>query len=255
MIDMLLLVVIGVSALLGLMKGFVGIVVGTLSWVLSGWAAFQFGDMAANWLAEGKHPSMTNYLGGYVMVFVGVLITVAVIGMALRSAIEATRLSGTDRALGFGLGAVRGSFFSCILILLMSFTPMPREASWNQSKVLPLLLPGASWMRAQLPDLSMPDVDLAKLSPLDIGKGMPLDMGKLPVAGDNAALNDMMKGGGLPQMVTKALGGAAGQPIGTGSQQDPAKALPSNIDPAQVRPGQPDPARIESSGQARPPSR
>src|SRR5690606_20868266 len=98
---------------------------------------------------------------------VGVMVLVAMIGMALRSVIQATRLTGTDRALGLALGALRGAFFSCILILLMGFTPMPREAAWNQSLVLPLLLPAASWMRAQLPDFSMSDVDMGKLSALD----------------------------------------------------------------------------------------
>jgi membrane protein required for colicin V production len=254
MIDLLLLVVIGVSALLGLMKGFVGIVVGTLSWLLSGWATFLFGDTAAHWLAEGAQPSMTNYLGGYALVFVGVMVLVALIGMAVRSVIQATRLTGTDRALGFALGALRGAFFSCILILLMGFTPMPREAAWNQSLVLPLLLPAASWMRAQLPDFSMPDVDMGKLSALDSAKDTRLDVGKLPAAGDNAALNEMMKGGVLSQVVSRALTGAAGQNPDA-DDQDPAKALPSNIDPAQVRQGQPDPARVESPGQVRPPSR
>jgi membrane protein required for colicin V production len=254
MIDLLLLAVIGVSALLGLMKGFVGIVVGTVSWLLSGWAAFQFGDLAAHWLAEGAQPTMTNYLSGYALVFVCVMVLVALLGMAVRSVIQATRLTGTDRALGFALGALRGAFFSCILILLMGFTPMPREAAWNQSLVLPLLLPAAGWMRAQLPDFSMPQVDVSKLSALETDKDARLDVGKLPMAGDNAALNEMMKGGVLSQVVSKALTGAAGQTSDADSQ-DPAKALPSNIDPAQVRAGHPDPARVESPGQVRPPSR
>lgn len=253
MIDLLLLAVIGVSALLGLMKGFVGIVVGTLSWLLSGWATFQFGDRAAHWLAEGAQPSMTHYLGGYVLVFVGVMVVVMLVGMLLRSAIQATRLTGTDRALGLALGVLRGAFFSCVLILLMGFTPMPREAAWNQSLVLPLLLPGASWMRGQLPDFSMPEVDLAGLPVIGLDGNTSLDLGKLPMAGDNAALNEMKKGGGLPQVVSKALN-AGGQSPDAG-RQDPAKALPSNIDPAQVRAGHPDPARVESSGQVRPPSR
>ncbi|KRG88191.1 colicin V synthesis protein [Stenotrophomonas daejeonensis] len=247
MIDMVLLAVIGLSALLGLMKGFVGIVVGTLSWLLSGWAAFQFGGHAARWLAEGAAPSLTHYLGGYALVFVGVLVLVAVTGMLLRSAVDATRLNGTDRALGFGLGVLRGGLFACVLVLLMGFTPLPREAEWGQSKVLPVLLPGAEWMRAQLPDLSMPGVDLDALAPTDLGN--------LPVTGDNAALNDMMKGSGLPDMVSRALGKPAQDATDAAHRQDPARALPSNIDPAQVRPGQPDPARVEAQGQARPPSR
>lgn len=246
MIDLVLMVVIGVSALLGLMKGFVGIVVGTLSWLLSGWAAFQFGDTTARWLAEGGQPSMTHYLGGYALTFVAVLVVVVIIGMVLRSALEATRLNSTDRALGFGLGVLRGGLFGCVLVLLMGFTPLPREAAWQQSKLLPVLLPGADWMRAQLPDLSMPDVDL---------RGLPeMDLGKLPMAGDNAALNEMVAGSGLQEAMSKVLGQGRNDAAGQADPQDPARVLPSNIDPAQVRPGQPDPARVESSGQARPPS-
>lgn len=255
MIDLLLIAVIGVSALLGLMKGLVGIIVGALSWVLSGWAAFRFGDAAAHWLAEGRMPTTTQYLGGYALTFVSVLVLVMVIGMVLRSALDATRLTGTDRALGFGLGLLRGGFFGCVLVLLMSFTPLPREAAWQQSKILPALLPGASWMRAQLPDLSVPDVDMSKLAGIDMRNLPTMDVGKPPSAGDNGVLGEIVAGSGLQQAVSKALGNAPRDAAGADNRQDPAKALPSNIDPAQVRTDQPDPARIESPGRARPPSR
>ena len=247
MIDLVLFVVIGVSALLGLLKGFVGIVVGTLSWLLSGWAAFQFGERTAHWLAEGAAPSTTQFLGGYSLTFVGVMVVVSVIGMVLRGLVDATRLNGTDRALGFGLGVLRGGLLGSVLVLLMSFTPMPREAGWQQSRVLPVLLPVATWMRAQLPQVHMPDVEMPNLS--------GLDMGKLPVTGDNAALNDMIIGSGLQQAVSGALGNAPGTKTATQAQQDPARVLPTNIDPAQVREDHTDPARVESHGQARPPSR
>ena len=53
MFDLVLLAIIGISALLGLMRGFVGIVVGAASWLLSGWAALQFGG------AAGKRPRLS----------------------------------------------------------------------------------------------------------------------------------------------------------------------------------------------------
>ena len=248
MIDMVLLVVIGVSALLGLIRGFVGIVVGTASWLLSGWAAFQFGDDTAAWLAEGQRPSMTQYLGGYALTFVAVLVVVAVLGMVIRAGVEATRLSGTDRALGFGLGVVRGMFFACVLVLLMGFTPLPREPAWQQSSVLPVLQPGAQWMRAQLPEWHPPRIDMDRIAGMDLGK--------LPIAGDNGALGNELSGQKLQQFMSQALEQAKGgnAAAGTGSAK-PDPALPTPIhDPAQVRPGEPDPARVERNGQARPPS-
>lgn len=236
MIDLVLLVVIGLSALLGLFRGFVGIVVGTASWLLAGWATFQFGGAAGHWLAEGARPSTTESLGGYALVFVGVLVTVAAVGMLIRAGVDAVRLNGTDRMLGLGLGLVRGAFFGCVLVLLAGFTPLTREPAWRESRVLPLLLPGADWMRAQLPDWSVPEVDL----------------GKLPVAGDNGGLDKALSVSAMQETMARALGRT---PAGDGARRgDPAQALPSNIDPAQVRAGESDPTRVESQGQARPPS-
>lgn len=51
MIDVVLLIVIAASTLLGMLRGFVGIVIGTLSWLLAAWAAFAFGNDAAHWLS------------------------------------------------------------------------------------------------------------------------------------------------------------------------------------------------------------
>ncbi|WP_372372341.1 CvpA family protein [Xanthomonas sp. NCPPB 1638] len=247
MIDMVLGVIILVSALLGLLRGFVAIVVGTLSWLLAGWATFQFGGAAAHWLAGGKHPSATESFGGYAMVFVGVLVSVAVIGMVVRAGVDAVRLGGTDRLLGFGLGVVRGGFLACVLVLLMGFSPLPREPSWRQSVLVPLLSPGAGWMRAQLPAWRMPSMEMPSM---ELGE-LPSELGKLPSAGDTTDLGKALSGSGLGDSIKSALG-KPGKPASDG--RDPAQAMPANIDPAQVRGGESDPARVESKGQVRPPS-
>ncbi|MCC4606877.1 CvpA family protein [Xanthomonas campestris] len=252
MIDMVLGVIIMVSALLGLLRGFIAIVVGTLSWLLAGWATFLFGGAAARWLADGKHPSATESFGGYAMVFVGVLISVAVIGMVIRAGVDAVKLGGTDRMLGFGLGVVRGAFLASVLVLLMGFTPLPREPSWRQSVLLPMLQPGAGWMRAQLPAWRMPSMEMPSMEmpSMELGN-LPTELGKLPSAGDNTDLGKALGGSGLSDTITRALG-KPGKAASDG--RDPTQAMPANIDPAQVRGGESDPARVESQGQARPPS-
>lgn len=247
MIDMVLGVIILVSALLGLLRGFVAIVVGTLSWLLAGWATFQFGGAAAHWLAGGKAPSATESFGGYAMVFVGMLVSVAVIGMVIRAGVDAVRLGGTDRLLGFGLGVVRGGFLACVLVLLMGFTPLPHEPSWRQSVLVPLLSPGAGWMRAQLPGWKMPSMEMPSM---ELGE-LPSELGKLPSAGDTTDLGKVLSGSGLGDSI-KSAPGKPGKAASDG--RDPAQAMPANIDPAQVRGGESDPARVESNGQARPPS-
>lgn len=237
MIDLVLLAVTGLSALLGLFRGFIGIVVGTASWVLAGWAAFQFGSDTAHWLAEGAAPSTTQYVGGYVLTFVVVMVGVAAIGMLIRAGVNAVRLGGVDRMAGFGLGVLRGLVLCCVLVLLMGFTPLAHDTAWTQSRMVPVLLPGAQWMRDQLPDWSVADVDL----------------GKLPVTGDNGVLDAVVSGA----MQARQDTGAEDHPPGgeaAAAAPAPEAGLPQNIDPAQVRAGDPAPDRGGSNGQARPPS-
>lgn len=258
MFDLVLLGIIAVSTLLGLLRGFVRIVVGAASWLLSGWAAFQFGAAAGRWLADGGQVHASHMLGGYLMVFVGVMATVMLAGWVLRSALESMRLDGADRALGAGLGALRGLFFAAVLVVLASFTPLPREAAWQQSAVLPFVAPLASWMRSQLPDLSVPEMPpLPGLDALGALGGMvgstgepaapgPMGVGNGMATGDNTALNDSALGQGMQQIVRQALGQRpAGTPAATA--QDPARVVPANIDPAQVRPTS-DPARVDNQG-------
>lgn len=259
MFDAVLLGVIGLSTLLGLLRGFVGIIVGAASWLLSGWAAFQFGASAGRWLADGGEVRASHMLGGYLMVFLGVMAVVMLAGWVLRSALQSMRLGGADRALGAGLGAVRGLFFAAVLVVVASFTPLPREPVWQQSAVLPFVSPLASWMRSQLPDLSVPEMPalpgLDALGALggmagiggEAGRPGPMGVGNDPATGDNAAFNDSALGNGMQQIVRQALGQRPAAAPATAPGQDPARVMPANIDPAQVRPTN-DPARVDDPG-------
>ncbi len=149
--DWLLLAVVAASAVFGLMRGFVGVLVSIAAWILAGWAAFHFGAEAAYWFSAGAEPGARHLFAGYGLSFVGVLLFVGLVGWMLRRMIHAVGLSGLDRALGFAFGLVRGGVIACVMVLLMGFTSMPREPGWQQSQVLPVLLPGALRLRELLP--------------------------------------------------------------------------------------------------------
>lgn len=174
--DLLLLAVIGVSALLGLMRGFIGALASLAAWVLAGWAAFHFGGKLALVFAGSGQPGITQLLVGYGMSFVGVMVFVGIIGWILRKLVHSVGLTGVDRALGVGLGVARGGFVACMLVLLMGFTAIPREADWRDSRVVPVLLPGALWMRGWLPDWAAARVDFGTAKPHFIPLGRPLPL-------------------------------------------------------------------------------
>lgn len=158
--DLLLLAVIGVSALSGLMRGFIGVLASLLAWVLAGWAAFRFGAQLALMLTGGAEPGPGQLLAGYGISFMVVMLVVGLVGWGMRQLVKSIGLSGLDRALGLGLGVVRGGFIACVFVLLMGFSSMPREPGWRDSEVLPLLLPGAQWLSGWLPAWAAQRIDL-----------------------------------------------------------------------------------------------
>ena len=172
--DLLLLAIIGVSTLLGLLRGFVGVLASIAAWLLATWAAIRFGARLALVFAGGADPGPTQLLAGYGLSFLGVLVFVGLIGWLLRKLVRSVGLSGADRALGAALGLARGGFVACTLVLLMGFTAIPREAGWRQSHVVPVLLPGAQWLRGWLPEWAAARVDFGASAPHSIDSGRAL---------------------------------------------------------------------------------
>lgn len=169
--DLLLLAVIGVSALLGLMRGFIGVLASLAAWMLAGWAAFHFGAELALVISAGTQPGPGQLLAGYGLSFLGVLVFVGLIGWMLRRLVHSVGLSGVDRAMGGAVGLARGGFVASLLVLLMGFTAMPRDAAWRESQVVPVLLPGAQWLRGWLPGWAAARVDFGVAAPHSIHTG------------------------------------------------------------------------------------
>ena len=159
-IDWVLLAVVAVSALFGLMRGFVGVLASLVAWLLAGWAAFHFGGDVGLMLSGDGEIGAGELFGGYALCFIGVLVVVGLVGWLVRKLVQSVGLSGLDRVLGLVLGLARGAFVACALVLLLGLTAMPREPQWQRSQVVPVFVPGAQWLRTWLPDWVAAQVDL-----------------------------------------------------------------------------------------------
>lgn len=157
--DWVLLAIVAVSALFGLMRGFVGVAASLAAWVLAGWAAFHVGGGVALMLARDGDPSAGQLFAGYALSFMVVLLVVGFVGWLVRQAVNSVGLSGLDRALGLALGTVRGAFVASALVLLLGLTSLPRDPAWRASQVVPVFVPGAQWLRGWLPEWVAREVD------------------------------------------------------------------------------------------------
>ncbi|TCZ87614.1 CvpA family protein [Lysobacter sp. N42] len=159
-LDVLLLVVVGASALFGLMRGFIGGIASIAAWLLGGWAALHVGGDVARWLAGVPEPDAIHLLMGYGACFLAVSLTVAAVAWMSRRVLSGMGLGGVDRGLGLALGLARGAFVGCVLVLLLGFTHLPRDAGWQGSALVPIFKPGARWLAGWLPDWAAARLDL-----------------------------------------------------------------------------------------------
>lgn len=150
-LDLSLLVVLLLSALIGLWRGLVVEVWSLVAWLVAFVLTFSLGDSAAALLASRIETPALRLVLGYVAVFIATLLIGAIVLWLLRRLIASTGLTGTDRMLGLLFGLVRGAAVNVLLLLLVGLTTLPREPAWQSSQLVRLFLPGAEWLRAQLP--------------------------------------------------------------------------------------------------------
>lgn len=162
--DYALLLVLAVSMGIGLWRGFVVEVLSLTVWVAAFWLAIGFGADVAARLTGIEQVSARLFLG-YAGVFIVVLIAGGLVTWGIGKLIANTGLSSTDRVLGLGFGLARGGVLACVLVLLLGFTPIPRDAWWSESRLLPGAQRGAEWMVTFLPPAAAEHVSFAPTGP------------------------------------------------------------------------------------------
>lgn len=193
-LDWVLLLIVGVSGLLGLLRGMIGVVMSLVAWLLAGLAAYLFGGEVGRSLVTDGQLGWGEYLGGYALSFAVVWIAVALVGLVVRRLAKEAGLSGVDRVFGFGLGLARGLFFACALLLMLGLTSIPGKRAWHQSAGVAMLLPAAKWMRSAMPPWMAQRVDLE-------GRGTSL---QAQVQAGTEQLRQAMPNG-LPASIPEAL--------------------------------------------------
>jgi len=147
-VDAAMLVVLGLSTLVGVFRGVVAEASSAVSLVVAWLVAPLLMPLLAPWVEVGEPGSRWHTTALFAVAFAAAWLVWWLLAKLLRAAVAAAGLGGLDRALGAVFGAVRGVLILVVVALAVSFTPAASSADWQQAQ-------GPAWLQVAL-DLVLP---------------------------------------------------------------------------------------------------
>src|SRR5687767_11760379 len=150
-IDWFIVILIVLSSLLGLIRGFVREAISLVTWLLGLWLAWAFSYLVEPYLGGVLAQPMVKVWVARLIILVGVLLVGAVIGLILSQFVRHSPFGGTDRALGLFFGMLRAAVLIGIGVIVGELLRLDTETWWQQSKLLPYGEFFAEWIRHLVP--------------------------------------------------------------------------------------------------------
>lgn len=152
-LDLIVLVVVALSALVALSRGLVREVLTLAAWVGAFVTAYYAFAPVRPLVLQAVRQELITDLATAAVVFLVPLVAYKILGGMIAKAVSDGPLGSLDKLAGLGFGALRGALLVCAAWLLAGmFMPSERYPGWVQEATfLPQIRAGAGWLRDLLP--------------------------------------------------------------------------------------------------------
>jgi membrane protein required for colicin V production len=152
-IDYIILVIIGLSVVTGLFRGFIKELFALGIWVVALWGAGhyanQFGDLLKPWVNQSE----LRFFATFIAIVIIILILGGLLNSLLSFLVSRSGLSGTDRLLGMVFGFIRAVFIISLLMVVAKLSGFPEDKYKSQSKLYAEFTPVVQWIYSLVPNL------------------------------------------------------------------------------------------------------
>jgi membrane protein required for colicin V production len=131
--DYVVLLIIGISIVVSMMRGAVREVLAIAGWVAAFYAAKTYATQLVPLLPADIPSEPLKVLAAFVILFLGVLLIASLLTIALSSLIKKIGLNWLNRGIGALFGLARGLLIVCVLIFLAGLTSLPKDARWTNA--------------------------------------------------------------------------------------------------------------------------
>ncbi len=148
-VDWVIIVVLGLSILLSLWRGFVREAVSLAGWVVAFVIANMFVGELATFLQQWIANATGRYVAAYALLFVGMLMVAGIVGKLSAQVVKVTGLTLLDRLLGTVFGFARGVIIVLVVIYVLRQLAPPQNLLWlDQSQLMPHVDMLGQWVQA-----------------------------------------------------------------------------------------------------------
>lgn len=131
--DYAVLIIIGISIVISMMRGAVREMLSIIGWIAAFYVAKTYATQLITLLPQDIPNDQLRVLAAFLILFLGVLLVVALLSIALSSIINKIGLSWLNRFFGALFGFAKGLFIVCVLVFLAGLTSFPQDNRWTNS--------------------------------------------------------------------------------------------------------------------------
>lgn len=150
--DYAVLLIILASAVRGAWRGLVAELMSLVGWIAALIIAARFASQVARYLpADWPGGALTQWLIGFGVVALGVMLVSSIMSAVLARLTEASGLRSADRSMGMLFGIARGALIVMAVFLAAQFTELPQMSFWRTSLLRPWVEQGVHAVKPFLP--------------------------------------------------------------------------------------------------------
>ncbi len=131
--DYIVLSVLGLSIIVGLMRGAIRELFSVFGWLLAFYVAKTWNPTVLPYVPSQIPSDSLKVIAAFIAIFLLVLLCASLISIVLTSIMKAAGLGGVNRLLGGFVGSVRGLILILIIMILASMTNLPKDPRWTNA--------------------------------------------------------------------------------------------------------------------------
>jgi membrane protein required for colicin V production len=131
--DYLVLVIIGFSIILSVMRGLLIEVISIIGWVAAFFVAKTYASQVMPMMPADIPTESLRILAAFLVLFFATLLVASLLGIALSAIFKRVGLGWLNRLFGAAFGLTRGLLIVCILVFLAGLTDAPKDERWRNA--------------------------------------------------------------------------------------------------------------------------